>query len=61
MEWILNNPGEVAGIAALGISFFAAIAKATPTKTDDRILQWIQRVAAVLGLRVKDNPGGGGQ
>jgi hypothetical protein len=58
LDIIQNAPwAEIAGIAALLILAFDRIAKITPTKTDDKIVKFIQRAATVLGVKVRDNPG----
>lgn len=46
---------------AVGAIIFAAnvIAKITPTQTDDKVMKAINRVASVIGIKVKDNHGQG--
>lgn len=57
MEWILANWAEIAGVAALFVLIFDRIAKLTPTMRDDEVVSTLYRIAAVLGLKVRDNPG----
>lgn len=39
-----------AGVIALGIKTFEAIARMTKNKTDDKVMGWVNKVAKVLGL-----------
>lgn len=51
----LNLPwAEIAGIAALIILAGERIAKLTPTKTDNKILQAVRKVAKTVGLDFPD-------
>lgn len=55
METLLALPwAEIAGIAALGIVFFERIARLTPTKSDDKIVQALRKAAKVLSVDVPD-------
>jgi hypothetical protein len=61
MEWIMGlfvaNWVEVSGVIALVILIADRIAKLTPTKTDDAVMAIVNKIATVLAIRVKDNPG----
>lgn len=48
---------EISGGIAMLILLAERVARITPTKTDNRVLKVIRRVANVLGLNVPDNPG----
>lgn len=48
---------EIAGVLAAFVLLFDRIAKMTPTKTDDKVLTWLYKIASVLGLNVSDNKG----
>lgn len=45
------------GIVSAFVIFFGAVAKVTPTKTDDKILAIIYKISSVFGLNFKDNEG----
>lgn len=45
---------EIAGIVALGILFFERIARLTPTKSDDKIVQAVRKVAKALSIDLPD-------
>lgn len=53
--------GAYFGVAAAAVLFFDRLAKLTPTKSDDAVLNVIYKVFAILGFKVKDNPGTGGK
>lgn len=61
MEDMLNNliaaAGGIAGIVAFVMLAADKIAKITPTKTDDKALQWVRKIARAIAVDVKDNPG----
>jgi len=55
MDTITALPwAELAGIAALGIVFFERIARLTPTKSDDKIVQFVRKAAKALSIDVPD-------
>jgi len=63
MEWLtgfISEYGAWIGVAAAVVIVFERISKLTPTQTDDKIVAWIHKIAAMLGLDFKDNPGGPG-
>lgn len=50
MEWLVANWKEL-GTAALGIfGAFSIIAKITPTKADDKVVDFILRIIHFFGL-----------
>jgi hypothetical protein len=53
--------GAYFGVAAAAILLFDRLAKLTPTKSDDAILNWLYKIFAILGFKIKDNPGTGGK
>lgn len=61
MEDLIQNAiaaaGGIAGIVAFAMLAADKIVKITPTKTDDKILQWVRKVARMIAIDVKDNPG----
>jgi hypothetical protein len=59
MENFVSDYGAYLGVAAAFVILFDRIAKLTPTKSDDKVVEWIYRITAILGLKVKDNPGKG--
>tara|TARA_R110000868_G_scaffold26661_8_gene102428 strand:- start:1411 stop:1590 length:180 start_codon:yes stop_codon:yes gene_type:complete len=58
IEFVQTHWAEIAGVLAACVLVFDRIAKITPTQTDDKILAWVYKITAVLGVKVKDNPGG---
>lgn len=45
------------GVAAAFILAFDRLAKLTPTETDNKIVAAAQKLFALLGAKVEDNPG----
>lgn len=54
MEYILNNWMEIAGIAALAILIGERVALLTPTKSDDKVVQFVRKIALAVGLKFPD-------
>jgi hypothetical protein len=52
MEQFVANFGPWLGVVA-----FAALARLTPTKSDDKIVEYVQTIFGVLGLQFPDNKG----
>lgn len=55
----LNNIDwtEIAGIVALVILLAEKVARVTPTETDNKVVAWLYKIAAVIGIKVEDNKG----
>jgi hypothetical protein len=57
IEFLTSNWAELAGVLALFVVAFEKLAKVTPTKTDNKIVAFLQKVFTVLGVKVEDNQG----
>ena len=57
MEWLTENWVAVAAGVSAGVLFFDRLAKLTPTKSDDALVAKLYKLFAVMGIKVKDNPG----
>lgn len=51
---LATNFGPYAGIAALTITLANRIAKLTPTDTDNKIVNTIGKIFAIIGIKVPD-------
>ena len=54
MDFILNNLMDISGVIALAIIMFQRIAKLTPNETDNKIVEYVRKIASVFGLKVED-------
>ncbi|WP_156434079.1 hypothetical protein [Bradyrhizobium retamae] len=55
MSWFSTaNWAEIMGAAAAFMLFFDRLAKLTPTESDNAIVAMLQKVFAVLGVKVPD-------
>lgn len=54
IEYITSNFVEISGVIALIILVGERIARLTPTETDNKIIQWIRKVANVIGVNFPD-------
>lgn len=57
MDWLIEHWMEIAGVAAAFVLLFDRLAKLTPTLKDDQVVSTLYRLFAVLGIKVRDNPG----
>ena len=57
MDWLIENWASVAGIAAAVVLVFDRLAKLTPTNSDNAWVERLQRLFALIGLKVSDNEG----
>ena len=55
-QFLIDYAPYIAAVTAL-VVFAEKIAKITPTKTDDKIVGYVYKLFAVLGLKLDDNPG----
>ncbi len=57
MDGFVANFGAYFGVIAAFILAFKALARITPTKSDDKIVEYLQTIFGVLGLEFPDNAG----
>ncbi len=57
MDIFINNFGAYFGVIAAFILAFKALARITPTKSDDKVIEYLQTIFTVLGLEFPDNSG----
>jgi hypothetical protein len=57
MEQFVANFGPWLGVFSAFVVAFAALARLTPTKSDDKIVEYLQTIFSVLGLHFPDNKG----
>ena len=57
MDSFITNFGAYFGVIAAFILAFKALARITPTKSDDKIIEYLQTIFTVLGLEFPDNGG----
>ena len=57
VEFVTSNWEWLAGTAALVLVLAERIVRLTPTQTDDKVLNIVRKIFAVVGLLPKDNPG----
>ena len=57
MEQFLTDYAPYIAIVTAVVVLAEKVAKITPTKSDDKIVQYVYKLFSVLGLNVKDNPG----
>jgi hypothetical protein len=53
MEFVTQY-GEYLGAAAAFVLFFDRVAKLTPTKSDNKIVEYAYKLFAILGVKVPD-------
>ena len=57
MDSFVANFGAYLGVVSAFILAFKALARITPTKSDDKIVEYLQTIFGVLGLEFPDNTG----
>ena len=53
IEWLTENWGTIAQVAAYLVAIAAVIAKATPNQTDNKIVYYILHIADLVGLNTE--------
>lgn len=57
MEDILVQYAPWIAAATAAVVFAEKIARITPTETDNKVIAWVYKIFAVIGIKVEDNPG----
>lgn len=57
IQYITDHWMEITLAAGAVIFAFDRVARLTPTKTDDKVVATLYRLASILSIRVPDNPG----
>lgn len=55
IEFITSNYGEILGTISAFVLFFDRLAKLTPSDSDNKLVQILQKAFVVLGVKVTDN------
>lgn len=54
METLVIQYADYIAIAVATIILAERIARITPTETDNKVLQWVRKIANVVGINVPD-------
>lgn len=54
LQFLIENAAEIGGIVALVILAAERVARLTPTNTDNKVLQFVRKIANALGLNFPD-------
>ena len=57
IEYVTENWVALGVIVLAGITLFERIALLTPTTSDNKVVEYLYKVAAILGFKVEDNKG----
>lgn len=57
IQFVSDHWVEIVAAAGAFIFFADRVARLTPTKSDDKVVAALYKLASILSIRVPDNPG----